>query len=1094
MKNYDLKQSGAEVQELLDQVPVNKKEIERLKQLYAGLSKTDVEIVAALPSVGVANTIYRLTGSDGYADYMFDADDLSTAVLLATYGNGIDEEPVAGSENLVKSGGVFDEFIKSGVLDLSAYNNGTTYNNLSDALVAINNLPTAYKKGGMSIKYVRSYDNKYVQYRLTKNIWSTAVYDWKNVNEAVHNDIAEIAVNVKGIDTPFYISAPSSEIKLNVKLKAGITYKFVVIQDESSFYYYFRNGSTNILDNTITTGEYKTYTPETDINDLRIYVGSTASVGDAHLFLIDNNLNLGLLDVINKRVGSIVNTIVNVTVGENLSKSVPVNIVKGQSFSVAMSSLGGFWENDLIGILGAIDTENNKHILMNSIEYKNFKKEFLAEEDYKQIYIRRGSSALSDGVINLEIDFENFASKKSFDELVEYLGVSKSESFNVVEGTNFSGIANIEIAQGQYFVVEANIPRGLVSGNAYHIIAYTNAELTSSVPLFQGELDEVFSKDFVAETKYYAIGIAKYSAAIDSGQILFRVDSQRFSTTKNVYELEKYVTKITEKVGDKESRTINVTVGNQLDEQKSDIRIDIPRGKEFIVSGNIPRGLFPNNAYNIIGYTEESASYVTLYSGTLDEVFKKTFTHSAKLTGVALIRSVPALANGQIVLNVEYSDFVSKEELQIENASLVYVDAVNGSDQNDGTETHPFATFRKALKTSGKKTTIIFSGDTTETLYIKTKRDQEELTVIGKRGTLNRIIKGIKIDNASLVPGQTNVFSVSMESIPDTQPSYQMHQHEVADTTTLISDSERLPEEKGREYRCESTLITYAENLADVISNAGNGVYSFYFDEDNAILYFSCPNTELTNHPIYMPTRNGVEGNDGTCKVNFENFEVWYGCFSVSQCHNSVIADCGAKFGYGSGAFMYNNSLNITFLRCEAERVVGNGGYGDGFNGHSSYTSPNVRHTTCRIIDCWSHDNNDDGYSDHEGCSSTIIRGLYEYNHKAGVTPSTGAYSYAYDVISRNNYNGFMYVNAPINNDPYGSALFVNCVAMNNSQCGFIVRNNNKVVCVNCKSISNTTGYKCENASVMQLQDCGSYNDATIKSGTISITNTNIVS
>lgn len=107
MKNYDLKQSGAEVQELLNQVPENKKEIERLKQLYAGLSKTDVEIVASLPSVGVANTIYRVTGSDGYADYMFDADDLSTAVLLATYGNGIDEVPVAGSENLVKSGGVY---------------------------------------------------------------------------------------------------------------------------------------------------------------------------------------------------------------------------------------------------------------------------------------------------------------------------------------------------------------------------------------------------------------------------------------------------------------------------------------------------------------------------------------------------------------------------------------------------------------------------------------------------------------------------------------------------------------------------------------------------------------------------------------------------------------------------------------------------------------------------------------------------------------------------------------------------------------------------------------------------------------------------
>ena len=96
---------------------------------------------------------------------------------------GLDDAPTQGSNNLVKSGGVLDSIIKDGpAFDLSAYNNGATYADLSAALTALNALPAAYKKGGMSFKYVQTSDNKYVQYRLMAHEWSIVESDWQGVD------------------------------------------------------------------------------------------------------------------------------------------------------------------------------------------------------------------------------------------------------------------------------------------------------------------------------------------------------------------------------------------------------------------------------------------------------------------------------------------------------------------------------------------------------------------------------------------------------------------------------------------------------------------------------------------------------------------------------------------------------------------------------------------------------------------------------------------------------------------------------------------------------------------------------------------------
>ena len=148
----------------------------------------------------------------------------------------IDDVPTAGSENLVKSGGVYsnnswnleekeefnvvDKKSKKGfsvdkdgvkarvynivdkngnviniidrysesVFDISAYNltDGqlTKYADLATALGTNGtNVPELYRRGGMTVKYIQSSSNKYVQYRLMATSFSTNASDWQGIDD-----------------------------------------------------------------------------------------------------------------------------------------------------------------------------------------------------------------------------------------------------------------------------------------------------------------------------------------------------------------------------------------------------------------------------------------------------------------------------------------------------------------------------------------------------------------------------------------------------------------------------------------------------------------------------------------------------------------------------------------------------------------------------------------------------------------------------------------------------------------------------------------------------------------------------------------------
>ena len=112
----------------------------------------------------------------------------------------IDDVPTAGSDNLVKSGGVFANI---GAFDLSEYHkSGSTLATYADLTAALAALPSSYQKGGMSIKFVQSSDNKYYQYRLINQNWSTNISDWQKVGDELVDPRLDItSVEIAEVDS-----------------------------------------------------------------------------------------------------------------------------------------------------------------------------------------------------------------------------------------------------------------------------------------------------------------------------------------------------------------------------------------------------------------------------------------------------------------------------------------------------------------------------------------------------------------------------------------------------------------------------------------------------------------------------------------------------------------------------------------------------------------------------------------------------------------------------------------------------------------------------------------------------------------------------
>lgn len=499
-----------------------------------------------------------------------------------------------------------------------------------------------------------------------------------------------------------------------------------------------------------------------------------------------------------------------------------------------------------------------------------------------------------------------------------------------------------------------------------------------------------------------------------------------------------------------------------------------------------------------------SAGGFCTHSGTIPENTTRILIRfQIKGVGAAISVGDNYLTKGKINKLSEWERQSIKHGATVDTtaAAVVYVDAVNGKDTNPGTtESAALATFAAAFSKTGVDTTIILIGDTTEHLNIKTKSNQRSVRLIGKRGLVNRIICGTKIDSGTLVAGTTNVYQTPLSPFPDAD-HFQLFQHEVFDESTLIPDNERHPLQRGKTYRCDSTKITRVTSLDAVKTSEG---YTFFYDTDAQMLYVKIKEgTTLATNPVYIPGGSGISGNDGSVAFEMVNIECWYGSISLRFCHGGRAIDCAAKYAFGGGAWSWEAAIGVELIRCEAARAFSGSSTGDGFNAHSTTTDPALaKHTVATMIDCWSHDNNDDGYSDHERCETTIIGGLFEYNVKAGLTPAFGCQDTIYNAYCRKQVNnGIALVGgATVAEGGRGSQIFViGCICENNANNYYVSGDKSGIdenfgKFVNCISLNGSKyGYLCGTGARIELNNCTDSGSPTAKSGNIVVNNAALV-
>jgi len=133
-----------------------------------------VDAYASLPVSGSTDTIYRVSGWDGSANSGAGAAD--DTVYSEYAWNGTQYIFLCVKSQIVE------------VFDITVYNSNTKYADLADALGTNGaNVPQNLRKGGMSVKFVQTSDNKYVQYRFLlsdsfTDAQFTNVINWQSEN------------------------------------------------------------------------------------------------------------------------------------------------------------------------------------------------------------------------------------------------------------------------------------------------------------------------------------------------------------------------------------------------------------------------------------------------------------------------------------------------------------------------------------------------------------------------------------------------------------------------------------------------------------------------------------------------------------------------------------------------------------------------------------------------------------------------------------------------------------------------------------------------------------------------------------------------
>jgi hypothetical protein len=525
-------------------------------------------------------------------------------------------------------------------------------------------------------------------------------------------------------------------------------------------------------------------------------------------------------------------------------------------------------------------------------------------------------------------------------------------------------------------------------------------------------------------------------------------------------------------------------------------------GKNITIEVNDTTGASDSRCYAI---KRNGSVVASITNGEIKRLHDGKYTFQTKVESSDIfLCSWRTLAGRPSIYYVVSSTPSIKET--IEGAYIRYVATTGDDSTGDGSSINPFKTISKAVA-SGAETVIVAGGDYNENVLDLRKALHDKVTIKGVRGekVIFRRDDSLLLDDGSetLVSGYSNVYEAVISTAPGYNGAAQwLFFDGLNDAASAITTEEAHPLERGQFYRNNCTKLekTTSDTLEAALAEIEAAeTFKWWYDSLTQKLYFNRSEATST-YPIYRSSSSYLRTRENQSVV-ISNIEFRYGILNLEKLNVAELYNVASKCVYGAGCFMYNDSISVLFDHCEAALAF-SGSNGDGFNGHATAgANPLAKYCQVTIRECWSHDNNDDGYSDHEYAEATIDGGLFEWNKKGGVTPSFGSHCVCKNVLSRHNYSGFYYGGTATEGNA-GQMICYNCMSVSNNRSGVsnvggfrIDGTNNNAVLVNCKSIGDRNAFSCGDTCTMTLYDCGYRNQVIaiyVGSGTFSKIKTQI--
>lgn len=325
------------------------------------------------------------------------------------------------------------------------------------------------------------------------------------------------------------------------------------------------------------------------------------------------------------------------------------------------------------------------------------------------------------------------------------------------------------------------------------------------------------------------------------------------------------------------------------------------------------------------------------------------------------------------------------------------------------------------------------------------------INIIGTDNT--RILGGHKIYSASPYEDYTDVYTIEINNSENGWHNYGgdnwIYLDGIADDSTKIPITEYHPIYNKQTHRLLHYTRIPKKTLEKVISEEGIG----YNLTGNTLVFRLPADTDLATNPIVLSRDSADIGGHQSnrlitvrpCAHNIfiDNLTLLYGKIEFMGGVDSLITRLKVFASSGTSTAITIGSKGITnlvFRNCEA-----GGTQEDGVGGGSKWVDGNAYSKDISshfFYDCWFHDVQGDGVSEHYMGNSVFDNCLFEYNGISGATPCNGESLYTSCIFRK---NGGFDNRAGLYVLPSGSSchvVAVNCISIDNIFADYGVENN----------------------------------------------------